>query len=104
MIIVGGVNVYPQEAENALIVHPDVMDAAVFGIPHPEWGEEVVAVVRPVDDDADHEVLETTLLEHLKAQLASVKCPRRIEFRAELPREPNGKLLKRLLRDEFIAN
>ena len=102
MIIVGGVNVYPQEAENLLTIHPAVADAAVFGIPHPEWGEEVRAVVQPADPDAAGDGLAADLLAYLRRQLAAVKCPRSIEFRAELPREPTGKLLKRLLRDEYV--
>lgn len=104
VVIVGGVNVYPQEAENALIGHPAVLDAAVFGVPHPEWGEEVVAVVQLIDQAAAGDELARQLLEHLRGQLASIKCPRRIDFRATLPREPNGKLLKRLLRDEYVAS
>jgi len=103
MIIVGGVNVYPQEAENLLIAHPAVADAAVFGVPHPEWGEEVKAVVQLVDPTARGDALEAELLAHLRERLASIKCPRTIDFRAELPREPNGKLVKRLLRDEYAA-
>ncbi len=103
LILVGGVNVYPQEAENLLISHPKVLDAAVFGIPHPEFGEEVKAVVQVVPGIEPSEALEAELLDFCHQSLAGIKCPRSIDFRAELPREPNGKLLKRLLRDEYRA-
>ncbi|HYF24197.1 MAG TPA: AMP-binding protein [Baekduia sp.] len=106
MIITGGVNVYPQEAEDALQSHPKVMDAAVFGVPHPEWGEEVKGVVQPVElpaDDAAAEALEAELLAYLHERLAKLKCPRSIDFRAELPRHDTGKLYKRLLKDEYAA-
>ena len=103
LILVGGVNVYPQEAENLLITHPAVADAAVFGVPQPEWGEEVKAVVQPVDLEGAGEDLAADLLAYLHNSLASIKCPRTIDFRADLPREPNGKLLKRLLRDEYAG-
>jgi long-chain acyl-CoA synthetase len=101
MIISGGVNVYPAEVEAVLLGHPEVADAAVFGIPHDEWGEEVRAVIEPtagVRADAD---LERRLLAHCTAQLAKYKCPRKVEFRDALPRDPNGKLYKRLLRDPY---
>lgn len=104
MIITGGVNVYPQEAEDALQSHPKVMDAAVFGIPHPDFGEAVQAVVQPVDmpqDEAAAAALEEELIAHCRAGLAKLKCPSSIDFRAELPRTPTGKLLKRLLKDEY---
>jgi acyl-CoA synthetase (AMP-forming)/AMP-acid ligase II len=101
MIIVGGVNVYPQEAENLLITHPLVEDAAVFGVPHPEMGEEVKGVVVPAQGVEGDAALEAALLAHCRVHLASVKCPRSIDFRRDVPREPNGKLLKRKLRDEY---
>lgn len=101
MIISGGVNIYPQEAENVLVTHPKVLDVAVFGVPNPDFGEEVKAVVQPVDlDDAGPE-LERELIAYCRSQLADVKCPRSIDFRAELPRHPTGKLYKRLLKDEY---
>lgn len=106
MIITGGVNVYPQEAENALIEHPAVSDAAVFGIPHEEWGEEVKAVVQPMEMPADDEAaaaLEAELIAHCRSRLADLKCPRSIDFRAELPRHETGKLYKRKLVDEYRA-
>jgi acyl-CoA synthetase (AMP-forming)/AMP-acid ligase II len=101
MIITGGVNVYPQEAENVLAMHPKVADVAVFGIPHDEFGEEVKAVVEPLSmDDAGPE-LERELLAYCREHLADVKCPRSVDFRPELPRHPTGKLYKRLLKDEY---
>ncbi len=103
-IISGGVNIYPQEAENALAMHPDVVDVAVFGVPNEEFGEEVKAVVQPTTmpatDDESTE-LERRLIAHCREQLADVKCPRSVDFRAELPRHPTGKLYKRLLKDEY---
>jgi acyl-CoA synthetase (AMP-forming)/AMP-acid ligase II len=101
MIITGGVNVYPQEAENVLAMHPKVADVAVFGIPHDEFGEEVKAVVEPLSmDDAGPE-LERELVAYCREHLADVKCPRTVDFRRELPRHPTGKLYKRLLKDEY---
>jgi long-chain acyl-CoA synthetase len=101
MIITGGVNVYPQEAENVLALHPKVADVAVFGIPHAEFGEEVKAVVEPLSmDDAGPE-LERELVAYCREHLADVKCPRTVDFRSELPRHPTGKLYKRLLKDEY---
>jgi fatty-acyl-CoA synthase len=104
LIIVGGVNVYPQEAENILINHPSVLDAAVFGIPNDEWGGEVKAVVRLMPDVVPGPDMEAQLIAACRAVLAAVKCPRSIEFRRTLPREPNGKLLRRILRAEFAAS
>lgn len=104
MIISGGVNIYPQEAENVLINHPAVVDVAVLGVPNEDFGEEVKAVVQPVsmpaDDDAAR-VLAAELIAYCRSQLADVKCPRTVDFRAELPRHPTGKLYKRLLKDEY---
>ena len=103
MIISGGVNIYPQEIENLLVTHPKVMDAAVIGAPEPELGEQVVAVVQPVDmADAGPE-LEQELRDFLAPQLSRIKMPRLFDFRPELPREANGKLYKRELRDEYAA-
>lgn len=106
MIISGGVNIYPQEAENALTMHPEVFDVAVIGVPNDDFGEEVKAVVQPVTMPADDEAaarLERTLIAHCRDQLADVKCPRSVDFREELPRHPTGKLYKRLLKDEYWA-
>ena len=106
MIISGGVNIYPQESENVLINHPQVVDVAVFGIPHEEFGEEVKAVVQPMamPTTEDERVrLERELIAYCKQSLADVKCPRSVDFRSELPRHPTGKLYKRLLKDEYWA-
>ncbi|MEZ5321783.1 MAG: AMP-binding protein [Microthrixaceae bacterium] len=103
MIITGGVNVYPQEAENLLAMHPAVADVAVFGIPDDDFGEQVKAVVQPVDGLAAGPELERTLLDYCRQHLADVKCPRSVDFREELPRHPTGKLYKRLLKDEYWA-
>ncbi|MGY6499546.1 MAG: AMP-binding protein [Acidimicrobiales bacterium] len=101
MIITGGVNVYPQEAENVLTMHPSVLDVAVIGVPNEDFGEEVKAVVQAADGvDAGPE-LERELIAYCRERLADVKCPRSVDFRDELPRHPTGKLYKRLLRDEY---
>ena len=101
MIITGGVNVYPQESENVLVTHPKVMDAAVFGVPNDDFGEEVKAVVQPIDFADAGPALERELVAFCKEQLADVKCPRSVDFMEELPRHPTGKLYKRLLRDQY---
>jgi long-chain acyl-CoA synthetase len=106
MIISGGVNIYPQESENVLVTHPKVVDVAVFGVPNEDFGEEVKAVVQPVEMPADDDAakaLERELVAFCRSQLADVKCPRSIDFRPELPRHPTGKLYKRLLKDEYWA-
>jgi len=104
MIISGGVNIYPAEAENALITHPAVADVAVFGIPNEEFGEEVKAVVQPVDLADAGPDLEAELIEYCRSQLAKIKCPRSVDFDAELPRHPTGKLYKRLIKDRYWGN
>jgi acyl-CoA synthetase (AMP-forming)/AMP-acid ligase II len=101
MIVSGGVNIYPQEAENVLVMHPKLVDAAVFGVPNDEFGEEVKAVVQPVEGVEAGPALETELIEYCRANLASYKCPRTIEFDPELPRDPNGKLYKRRIRERY---
>jgi fatty-acyl-CoA synthase len=101
MIISGGVNIYPQEAENVLAAHPAVLDVAVIGVPNEEFGEEVKAVVQLVNSTGAGPALEAALIAYCRDQLAAVKCPRSVDFRSELPRHPNGKLYKRLLRDEY---
>ena len=103
MIITGGVNVYPQETENVLAVHPRVADVAVFGVPNADFGEEVKAVVQPVDMADASPALERELIAYCREHLADVKCPRSVDFRDELPRHPTGKLYKRLLKDEYWA-
>jgi acyl-CoA synthetase (AMP-forming)/AMP-acid ligase II len=101
MIVSGGVNIYPQEAENLLVMHPKLVDAAVFGVPNEEFGEEVKAVVQPVDGVTPGPELEAHLIEYCRTHLASYKCPRTVEFEPELPRDPNGKLYKRRIRDRY---
>jgi long-chain acyl-CoA synthetase len=101
MIISGGVNIYPQEAENLLITHPKVMDCAVFGVPNADFGEEVKAVVQPRDMADAGPALAEELIAWCKRNLSAIKCPRSIDFEAELPRHPTGKLYKRLLRDRY---
>jgi long-chain acyl-CoA synthetase len=101
MIVAGGVNIYPQEIENLLITHPRVADAAVFGVPNDELGEEVKAVVQPADMRDAGPALAEELREFCRQHLARFKCPRTIDFTVELPRAPTGKLYKRLLRDEY---
>ena len=103
MIISGGVNIYPQEIENLLISHPKVMDAAVIGAPDPDLGEKVVAVVQPKTMADAGEALESDLRDYLAPNLSRIKMPRSFDFRPELPREANGKLYKRELRDEYAA-
>ena len=101
MIITGGVNVYPQEVEDLLVVHEHVADAAVFGIPDPEFGEAVHAVVQPMTGVEPDEALEQALLDYLRDRLSHIKVPRRIDFDAALPRHDNGKLYKRRLVERY---
>jgi long-chain acyl-CoA synthetase len=102
MIISGGVNIYPAEIESVLITHPRVADVAVFGIPNSEWGEEVKAVVELLPNKrADDDQVRAELLEFLQGRVARYKLPRSIDFMAALPRDPNGKLYKRRLRDPY---
>ncbi len=100
-IVSGGVNIYPQEAENLLVMHPKLVDAAVFGVPNDEFGEEVKAVVQPADGVVPGPELEAELLDYCRAHLAGYKCPRTVEFDRELPRDPNGKLYKRRIRERY---
>jgi long-chain acyl-CoA synthetase len=101
MIVSGGVNIYPQEVENLLVMHPKLVDAAVFGVPNDEFGEEVKAVVQPVAGVSPGPALEAELIDYCRARLATYKCPRTVEFDADLPRDPNGKLYKRRIRDRY---
>ncbi len=103
MIISGGVNIYPQEIENHLVGHPKVADVAVIGAPHPDMGEQVVAIVQPMTMADAGDALAVELDAWCRRELSGVKIPRRIDFREELPRHPTGKLYKRLLRDEYWA-
>jgi len=101
MIISGGANIYPAEIENEIMIHPKVADVAVFGVPDDEWGEQIKAVVEPAPGAAPGPELAAELLASLEGRLARMKWPRSIDFIAEMPREPNGKLLKRKLRDPY---
>ncbi len=103
MIISGGVNIYPQEAENVLTMHPKVYDVAVIGVPNEEFGEEVKAVVQVAEGHEPTDQLARELVTYCREHLADVKCPRSVDFRDELPRHPTGKLYKRLLKDEYWA-
>ncbi|MFP1152188.1 acyl-CoA synthetase [Mycobacterium sherrisii] len=100
-IVSGGVNIYPQEAENLLVMHPNLVDAAVFGVPNNEFGEEVKAVVQPVPGVAAGPDLAAELIAYCRAHLAGYKCPRTVDFDPELPRDPNGKLYKRRIRERY---
>ena len=101
MIISGGVNIYPQEAENVLINHPKVLDVGVIGVPDPEMGEAVKAVVQPVNWDDAGPQLEAELIEYCRAHLAAYKCPRSVDFDDALPRLDTGKLYKKQLRARY---
>jgi long-chain acyl-CoA synthetase len=101
MIISGGVNIYPAEIESVLVTHPAVADAAVFGVPNEEFGEEVKAAVELVPGQAPSEGLAEELIGHVRRHLAGYKAPRSVDFERQLPRAPTGKLMKRLLRDRY---
>ncbi|MEQ8556829.1 MAG: acyl-CoA synthetase [Henriciella sp.] len=101
MIISGGVNIYPQEAENVLITHPKVADVAVIGVPNDEFGEEVKAVVQLAEDVAESDEVAEELLEFCRSKLAKIKCPKTVDFDPALPRHPTGKLYKRLVQDRY---
>jgi long-chain acyl-CoA synthetase len=103
MIISGGANIYPAEIESVFLTHPKVGDVAVFGIPHEEWGEQVKAVVEPASGIEASPALEAELLAYCADKLAKFKTPKSIDFTNELPRDPNGKLYKRKLRDPYWA-
>jgi long-chain acyl-CoA synthetase len=97
MIISGGVNIYPREVEDQLVMHPAVADVAVLGTPDPEWGEQVTAFVQPMPGAEPGDALAGELIDFCRARLSHFKCPRTVRFVDELPRLPTGKLLKRLL-------
>jgi len=101
MIISGGVNIYPQECENLLVAHPKVADAAVFGVPNEEMGEEVKAAVQLMPGFEPGEAMAAELIAYCRAHLAHLKCPRSIDFEAHFPRLPTGKLYKTPLRDRY---
>jgi long-chain acyl-CoA synthetase len=103
MIISGGVNIYPAEIESVLVTHPKVKDVAVFGIPHDDWGEEVKAVVEVQEGVMTGAELTREIFDYCKERLAKYKWPKSIEYTEALPREDNGKLYKRKLRDPYWA-
>ena len=103
LIISGGVNIYPAEVDAVLLTHSAVGDAAVIGVPDADWGESVLAVIEPAASVEPSDVLAAELIQWCRDRLAHFKCPRRVEFVDELPRQDNGKIYKRLLRDRFRA-
>ena len=103
MIISGGVNIYPQEIENALVLHPAVQDVAVIGIPDEEMGERVHAVIVPAEGRADEAGLAEEILDSLRGHVADFKLPRGVDFVDELPRTPTGKLVKRRIVERYTA-
>ena len=104
MIISGGVNIYPAEIEGVLLAHPKVADAAVFGIPHADWGEEIKAVIEPAPGVDPGDDLTSELVAHCAERLAKFKLPKSVDYTTEMPRDPNGKLYKRKLRDPYWAD
>jgi long-chain acyl-CoA synthetase len=103
LIISGGVNIYPAEVDAVLLEHPAVADAAVIGVPDEEWGEAVLAVIELKSDVEPSDALARELLDHCREKLARYKCPREVEFIDTLPREDNGKIYKRRLRETYRA-
>jgi long-chain acyl-CoA synthetase len=102
LIISGGVNVYPAEIESVLLQHPAVGDVAVIGVPDEDWGQRVVALVEPADGAVPGDALAAELIAHCEPRLARLKHPRRVEFRASLPRTPSGKLSRSRVRDAYL--
>lgn len=101
MIISGGVNIYPQESENVIQQHPAVKDVAVIGVPHDDFGEEVVAIVELLEPDRHSHQLESEIIDHCAKKLSKIKIPKRIFFSNKLPRTDTGKLMKRIIRDQY---
>lgn len=101
MIISGGANIYPAEIEGVFLLHPKVGDVAVFGIPHPDWGEEIKAVIEPASGVEGNDELTSELISFASDRLGKFKLPKTIDYIAEMPRDPNGKLYKRRLRDPY---
>ncbi len=101
MVISGGVNIYPQECENVLVMHPRVADAAVFGVPDEEMGEQVKAVVQLIDPSDAGPDMAAELIAYCRERLSPIKCPKSVDFIDELPRHATGKLYKRLLKDQY---
>ena len=104
LVISRGSNIYPAEVEAILVEHPHVLDAAVFGIPHPDWGQEVMAVIEPPPSVDTRNVDLESITSFLDSRLAAFKRPTRFDVVAALPRESHGKLKKRLLRDPYWAS
>jgi acyl-CoA synthetase (AMP-forming)/AMP-acid ligase II len=102
-IVSGGVNIFPREVEDLMIMHPAVADVAVIGVPDEDLGEAVKAVVQPATDARPGPALEAELLAHCRERLAGYKCPKSVDFEHELPRDANGKLYKRRLKDRYWA-
>jgi fatty-acyl-CoA synthase len=102
-VISGGVNIYPAEIEDALVMHPDVADVAVIGVPDPEMGQSARAVVQPAPGVEGTPELADELVRHCRTRLAGFKVPRSVVFTAELPRLPSGKLLRRRVREQQEA-
>ena len=103
LIISGGVNIYPAEVDAVLLEHPAVGDVATIGVPDEEWGEAVLSVVQPADGVEGNDELAVGLMDFCRARLAHFKCPRRVDFVSELPREDTGKIFKRKLRQQYRA-
>jgi long-chain acyl-CoA synthetase len=103
LIISGGVNIYPAEIEGELVMHPKIADVAVFGVPHEDWGEAIKAVVQPADGVTPSPELTSEILSYAATRLAKFKLPKSVDYLPELPRDPNGKLYKRKLRDPYWA-
>ncbi|MFC3172765.1 acyl-CoA synthetase [Novosphingobium bradum] len=101
MIICGGVNIYPQEAEDVLTLHPEVADVAVFGVPDADLGEQVKAVIQPAHWAKAGPELERELIAFCRGRLSTLKCPVTIDFEQQMPRDEAGKLAKRVLRDRY---
>ena len=102
MIISGGVNIYPAEIEGVLLTHPKVADVAVFGIPHADWGEEIKAVVEPAPGvEPGDELDRRSCWRTAPSGSPSSSCPKSVDYTTEMPRDPNGKLYKRKLRDPY---
>jgi acyl-CoA synthetase (AMP-forming)/AMP-acid ligase II len=103
VIISGGVNIYPQEVENTILAHPEVADVAVIGVPNEDFGEEVKAVVQPMDMSSAGAELAEEIIEFCKKRLSKIKCPRSVDFMVKLPRQATGKMFKRLLKERYWA-